>query len=288
MPRPLVGIAFMLMAATLFPIMNGLVKVLHAGYPSEQIVWARNCAHLLFVLALFMPRRGPAIFRTRRLGVQVGRSICLLASTACYFLAVKYIALGKAATIQFIAPFIVTLMAWRWLGEQLVPARLAAVLTGFLGVIVVIRPGSAGFQWADLLPVASSSFYSAYQVFTRFVADKDPPETSVVYSALIGTLAMTLFLPFVWVTPANLVDSAIMSSLGILGGIGHYCVARAMMHAEASVISPFNYWQIVGATIFGLIVFDEMPDAFVWIGAAIIVAAGVFMAVQESRRRAAA
>jgi drug/metabolite transporter (DMT)-like permease len=286
--RPIVGILFMLGAATLFPVMNGLVKMLHAGYAAEQIIWARNATHLLFVLALFMPGRGLVIFRTRAFKVQMARSISLLASTICFFVAVKYIDLGKAATIQFITPFIVTLMAWHWLGEKLVPARLAAVLAGVLGVIVVIRPGADAFSWADLLPVASSVFYSAYQVFTRFIAGKDPPETSVVYSALIGTLAMMLFLPFVWTTPATLADAVIMSSLGILGGLGHYCVARALMHAEASVISPFNYWQIVGSTLFGLIVFDEFPDAFVWLGAALIVAAGLFMAWQESRPRAGA
>lgn len=286
--RPIIGILFMLGAATLFPMMNGLVKILHAGYAAEQIIWARNATHLLFVLVLFMPRRGFAIFRTRRLTVQIARSIALLASTVCYFVAIKYITLGKAATIQFIAPFIVTLMAWHWLGEKLVPARLAAVLVGFLGVFIVIRPGTDSFHWADLLPVAASTFYSAYQVLTRFVADKDAPETSVVYSALIGTAAMLVFLPFVWTTPVTVFDAVIMFSLGVIGGLGHYCVARAMTHAEASVISPFNYWQIVGSSIFGLIVFNEMPDALTWVGAAIIVAAGVFMAWQESRRRVAA
>lgn len=283
--RPLVGIVLMLAASTLFPVMNGLVKLLSAGYPSEQIVWARNATHLIFVLALFAPRRGWAIFRSRDLKTQIARSALLLASTICFFLAVKHIALGKAATIQFISPFIVTLLAWRFLGEALVPARLAAVTLGFLGTVIVIRPGTDIFQWADLLPVISSGFYAAYQVLTRFVADKDPPETSVVYSALIGTLAMALTLPFVWTTPTSAFDAIVLFGLGILGGLGHYCLARAMQHAEASVISPFNYWQIVGSAAFGLLVFDEFPDAFVWLGAVVIVAAGLFMAWHEARDR---
>jgi drug/metabolite transporter (DMT)-like permease len=283
--RPAIGILFMLASATLFPVMNGFVKMLSDGYPSEQIIWARNATHLIFVLALFAPRRGWSIFRTRRPAVQFGRSLMLLLSTVCFFTAVKYIHLGKAATIQFIAPFIVTLMAWRMLGEALVPARLIAVGLGFLGTVIVIRPGSAVFQWADLLPLASSFFYAAYQVSTRFVADKDTPETSVVYSALIGTAAMAVFLPFVWTTPVTVFDAVVMGGLGVLGGLGHYCIARAMQHAEASVISPFNYWQIVGSSLFGLIVFGEVPDGYMWGGAAIIVAAGAFMAWQESRRR---
>jgi drug/metabolite transporter (DMT)-like permease len=286
-PRPAIGILFMLGSATLFPIMNGFVKMLSADYASEQIIWARNATHLLFVLALFAPRRGWTIFRTRRPGLQFARSLLLLLSTICFFTAVKYIDLGKAATIQFVAPFIVTLMAWRLLGERLSAPRLAAVGLGFLGAVIVIRPGSSVFQWADLLPLGSSFFYAAYQVCTRFVADKDTAETSVVYSALIGTAAMALTLPFVWKTPATAFDIVVMSGLGVLGGIGHYCIARAMQHAEASVVSPFNYWQIVGSSAFGLIVFGEVPDAFVWTGAAVIVAAGGFMALQEARPRGA-
>jgi drug/metabolite transporter (DMT)-like permease len=125
-------------------------------------------------------------------------------------------------------------------------------------------------------------------VLTRFVAGKDSPETSVVYSALVGTAAMTIFLPFSWTMPVDAFDAVVMASFGILGGIGHYCLARAMRHAEASVISPFNYWQIVGSSLFGFAVFGEVPDRYVWIGAAMIVAAGVFMAWQERRGGAAA
>lgn len=287
-PRVLRGILFMLMSATLFPIMNGFVKMLSSDYASEQIIWARNAGHLVFVLILFAPGRGLAIFRANRMGAQIARSILLMASTFCYFIAVKFIPLGQAAAIQFIAPFIVTLMAWHFLGEKLVGARIAAVCAGFLGVLIVIRPGSDAFSWATLLPVASSTFYAAYQVFTRYVADKDSPETSVVYSALVGTVAMMVFLPFVWKTPVSAVDVLLLSVLGILGGLGHYCVARAMQHAEASVISPFNYWQIVGSSLFGLLVFDEWPDLFTWIGAAVIIAAGIYMLRYETGRARAA
>ncbi len=287
-PRVLRGILYMLMAATLFPVMNGCVKLLSSGYASEQIIWARNAGHFLFVLVLFAPRRGFTIFRTNQLGAQILRSTLLMVSTVCAFIGVKYIPLGQAAAIQFIAPFIVSLMAWRMLGERIVVVRLFAVLIGFLGVLIVIRPGSTAFDWATLFPVASSTFYAAYQVFTRYVADKDTPETSVVYSALVGTIVMAAFLPFVWRTPATAGDLALMTSLGIIGGLGHYCIARAMQHAEASVVSPFNYWQLVGSSAFGLLVFDEWPDAFTWVGAVVIVIAGLVLWRLESRRGAAA
>ncbi|MFM8992120.1 MAG: DMT family transporter [Alphaproteobacteria bacterium] len=287
-PRPLVGILLMMAAASLFPVMTGIAKLLSERYASEQVIWARNASHLVFVLALFWPGRGLSLLRAQRPLVQVARSLVLLMSTVCAFVAVKHIALGKAATIQFVTPFIVTLLACAFLGERLVLARVAAVCAGFLGVVVVIRPGVDSFQWWDLLPLAGARFYAAYQVLTRFVAGKDSPETSVVYSALVGTAAMTVFLPFGWTTPVDAFDAIVMASFGILGGVGHYCLARAMRHAEASVISPFNYWQIVGSSLFGFVVFGEVPDRHVWIGAALIVAAGIFMAWQERRGGAAA
>jgi len=287
-PHVLRGILYMLAAATLFPVMSGFAKALSSEYASEQVIWARNAGHLLFVLVLFAPRRGWSVFRTNRLGAQLFRSVLLMASTVFAFIGIKYIPLGQAAAIQFIAPFIVTLMAWQFLGERIVLARLIVIAIAFLGVLIVIRPGTDGFDWATLLPVGSSAFYAAYQVFTRYVADKDTPETSVVYSALVGTVAMAVFLPFVWKTPATVGDLVTMTSLGIIGGLGHYCIARAMQNAEASVLSPFNYWQLVGSAAIGLIAFGEWPDAFTWIGAVVIIAAGLTLWRLESRRADAA
>lgn len=287
-PRVLRGILYMLAAATLFPVMSGFAKILSSDYASEQVIWARNAGHFVFVLALFAPRRGWSVFRANRLGAQIFRSVLLMVSTVFAFIGIKYIPLGQAAAIQFIAPFIVTLMAWQLLGERLVAARLVVIVIAFAGVLIVIRPGTEGFDWATLLPVGSSTFYAAYQVFTRYVADKDTPETSVVYSALVGTVAMAVFLPFVWKTPATFGDLVTMTSLGIIGGLGHYCIARAMQNAEASVLSPFNYWQLVGSSAFGLVMLGEWPDGFTWIGAGVIIAAGLMLWRLETRRGAGA
>jgi len=141
--RPLLGILFMMLATSLFPVMNGLVKILSADYATEQIVWARTASHLVFVLLLFGPGVGLRIFRSVRLKAQIGRSLVLLASTACFFSGVKFLPLAEAASISFASPFIVALLAVPMLGERLSLVRLAAVAVGFLGVLVVIRPGSA-------------------------------------------------------------------------------------------------------------------------------------------------
>ena len=279
------GIFFMCAATTLFPIMNGIVQVLSRDYPSEQIIWARTAGHLVIVLLLVVPRYGLGVLLTKRPGAQISRSLLLLASTTFFFFAVKEVPLAKAASISFMTPFFVTLLALPMLGERIDPKRLAAVIVGFLGVLVVIRPGSEVFQPASVLIVGSAFCYAVYQVFTRKVAGIDRPETSVMYSALIGTLVMTAIVPFVWMAPTNLTDILLHLALGCLGAGGHWCVAKAMTYGQANVISPFQYWQMIGSVIVGYIISGLLPDAITWFGAGIIIAAGVTIAITETRRR---
>src|SRR5918992_880590 len=177
--RPLLGILFMCLASSLFPVMNGLVQVLSPRYPSEQIVWARVLSHMVFVLALFAPRIGiVALVRTTQPLWQCLRSIILLMSTFLFFNGVKHLELAKAASISFTAPFIVALLAWPMLGERMTTSRLLAVVVAFAGVLIVIRPGSDVFHWASLLILGSAACYALYQVVTRRVAGHDRPETS--------------------------------------------------------------------------------------------------------------
>lgn len=277
--RPLLGIAFMLTAASLFPVMNGLAKLMSQSYSSEQVVWARTVSHLVFVLALFVPQAGWRVVRTRRPGVQFLRSCMLIGSTFLYFTALKFVPLAQAASISFTAPLIVVMLAGPMLGEKVTLSRVAAVLAGFAGVLVVIRPGTAVFQWASLLILGTATCYAIYQVLTRRVAGFDTAETSAVYSALVGSLIMSLIVPFSWKTPGTLTDVLALAGLGVFGGLGHYCVARAMTYAPANFVSPFQYWQMVGSVVVGYLLFAEVPDAFTWLGAAMIVAAGIYVGI---------
>jgi drug/metabolite transporter (DMT)-like permease len=285
--RVLFGILFMCAASSFFPVMNGLVQVLSPRYSSEQIVWARSASHLVFILALFGPRLGAGIVRTTHLKWQILRSIVLLMSTFMFFSGVKHLVLAKAASISFTAPFIVALLAWPMLGERVSRARLVAVTIGFLGVLIVMRPGSEVQHWASLLILGSAACYAIYQVVTRLLAGYDLPETSAIYSAIVGTVAMSLLVPFFWTTPLTWADAGLMFSLGIIGGLGHYCVARAMVYAPANVIAPFAYWQMIGAVIVGYIITGLLPDLSTWIGAGIIISAGLYIAWCETVRRGA-
>jgi drug/metabolite transporter (DMT)-like permease len=286
--RTLLGILCMLLASTLLPVMNGLVQILSERYTTEQILWARASSHLVFVLALFAPRYGPvALVRSAAPGWQILRSGVHLMSMLCFFTGVKYLPLAKAASISFAAPFIVAVLAWPLLGERMTVARIAAVAVAFLGVLVVIRPGSEVFQWAALLLLGSAFFYAVYQILTRRVARADSAETSTLYSPLLATGAMSLALPFAWVPVASWGDAALLGSLGILGGTAHYFVARAMIYAQANVIAPFGYWQLVASVVVGYLISGHLPDALTWIGAGIIVCAGIWIAWSETRERLA-
>ena len=280
-----VGIFFMLTAVTLFPVMNGLVKLLSGGYDAVQIVWARTVAHLVFVLILFMPRHGVGILRSRQFGTQFKRSLLLMVSTLCFFAGVKYVPLAEAASISLVAPLLVTMLAVPMLGERITVGRMFAVVSGFVGVIIVIRPGSDAFHWASILIAVNALFYALYQVYTRMAASSDSPETSAVYSALVGSVLTSLAVPFFWTTPTYLFDVAILTSVGVIGGLGHYFVARAMSNGPANIISPFHYFQLIGSVIVGYLLFGDLPTAYTWFGAGIIVGSGLYLGWSESRRR---
>ncbi len=172
------------------------------------------------------------------------------------------------------------------LGERITLSRVLAVVIGFVGVLVVIRPGAAVFQWASLLIVCSAFCFAVYQVLTRRVAGIDTPGTSVLYSALVGSVVMSFVVPFAWRTPSAWQDVALLGSLGVLGGLGHYCVARAMTYAPANFLSPFQYWQMVGSVAVGYYMFSEVPEAFTWMGAALIIAAGMYIGLRDRPDRA--
>ncbi|WP_372623517.1 DMT family transporter [Falsiroseomonas sp.] len=282
--RILLGIGFMILGATILPAMNGIVQWLTPRYPPEQVVWARITGQLLVMVALMLPRAGLRVLATRRPGLQFARSVCQVVSTSLYFVALVTLPLAKAAVIGFIGPFIVALLAWPMLGERLRLARMLAVAAAFVGVLVVIRPGGAAFQPASLMILGSASLMALYHVLTRMVSTHDRAETSVLWSALLGGVVLTLLVPLFWVTPSSVADALAFLALGAFGAGGHYCVARAFGLGPAAVIAPFQYWQIVTAVAIGVVFSGVWPEPATWVGAAIVVAAGVFLAIHEGRR----
>ena len=274
----LTGILFICGAGILFPVMNGFAKFLgEGGYDSLQVSWARAFGHILFMLAAFVPRFGIGMLRTQRLGIQILRSALLMTSNLSFFFAIITIPIAKAASISLTAPLVVALLAWPMLGERTTVGRLVALGVGFVGVLIVIRPGTELFQWASLGVVLSATCYAIYQILTRRIAGTDSPETSAIYSSVVGAFGLMFVLPFVWKTPETLRDVLYFCSLGVLGALGHYCVARALHYAPANIVTPFQYMQLLGSVAVGYLFFGNFPDFLGWVGAAIIVAAGLYI-----------
>jgi drug/metabolite transporter (DMT)-like permease len=278
--RPMLGVFYMCIAGSLFPIMNGLVKLLAESYPPTQLVWFRVVVHLGLVALVFTPRMGLDLFRTRRIGLQFVSSLMMLMSTVLFFSAVKYLGVAEAISVSFVGPLIVVVLAWPLLGERITLMRLVAVAIGFAGVLVVIRPGSSVFQWASVLLVGSATCYAIYQVVIRRLAGVDHPATSIFYSVLLGSILLSFLVPFVWLTPRSWIDWLVLLSLGAMGGLGHYCVARALTYASANFVAPFNYFQIIGSVIVGYVIFAEVPDLYTWLGTALIIGAGLLVTLR--------
>lgn len=285
---PLVGIAFMLFAVTfMFPTMNASVKYLAAeGYPYGQIVWARYFGHLVFMIIAFMPMHGWALFKTEKPMIQGIRSFLLFFCTALYFFAIQHIDLTVAASISFTSPILVTALSVPFLGEKVGFRRWMAVIVGFAGAMIIIRPGGATFHWAMLLVVANTISYAFYQLLTRKLASNDNPETTIALTAVFGAIVATFFLFNGVEMPRNMLHWGIFVGIGALGGFGHYLVVKAFQYSEASVVAPFSYGQLIGATFFGYILFDTFPDELTWVGAAIVVASGLYIASRENRKAA--
>ncbi len=283
-PRLVLGILFMCGSGVLFPVMNGIAKTLGAEYNSLQVSWARAFGHVVFLLIVFLPRHGIALLRTRRPGAQILRSALLFTSNLCFFFAITFIPIAQAASISQTSPLIVALLAWPLLGERTTKLRVALVLLGFIGVLIVIRPGSAVFHWASLFVVASATCYGLYQMLTRRISTIDSPETSAVYSSVVGAFVILAVLPFVWKTPTSGLHLLYFCSMGVLGGLGHFCVAKAMQLAPVSIVSPFQYFQLIGSVLVGYVAFADLPDGLTWLGAGIIVGSGVLMGLSQARR----
>lgn len=279
------GILLMCAGVSTFPFMNAAVKLLAANYPAAQITWARFTGHLLVMLVVFLPQYRWSLIRTRRPAVQIGRSLAMLFSNLLFVMAIGGVPLATASAIGFTSPILVTALSVPLLHESVGWRRWSAVFVGFIGALIVIRPGTGFHDPAVLLILLSSLVYALYQIGTRWVAPYDNAATGIIFAALFGSLGMTLVLPFVWVPPHNVFDTMLFSCLGLLGGLGHYLVILAFQKGPAAVIAPLGYVELIGTTILGYLIFGNFPDFWTWIGAGVIIASGIYIAFRERKRR---
>src|SRR4051794_29795026 len=268
----------MCLAASMFPFINASAKLLTADYSVPQVVWARFAGHLVVVLLAFLPGRGWRLLRPRRPAIQIGRGALLVGSTLFFISGIGGVPLATASAILFTTPVTVAAVSGPLLGERVGAKTWAAILVGFVGVLVIIRPGAAPLSGSVLCMLGASACYAMYQLVTRRTRDLDSPETGIVYVALVGTVVASLAVPFFFTLPRSLLDVLLFCALGFFGGFGHYILMRAFQLAPASVLSPLGYSELVTATILGWLVFGTIPDAYTWLGAAIIIVSGIAVA----------
>jgi drug/metabolite transporter (DMT)-like permease len=283
--RILRAILSTIVAMTCFSILNGMSKTLStSGYPVIEVIWARYFFAFLFMMAMFLPRSGRELFRIHRLDTQIVRGMLLFMSSYLFFHGVVYLPLATAASISLTSPIVVTALSSRLLGEKVGRHRWAAVAVGFVGALIVVRPGHESFDWHVLLIVASTISSAFYQLFSRRYGQTERPDASATVATIVGTVAATPFLPFEWVMPTTGWHMAMFVGMGIMAGTGHYFLTIAYSQAPAAVVSPFNYTQLIGAAIMGYVVFHDFPDTWTWVGAAVIISSGLYIGYRERLR----
>jgi len=277
------AVGLFLSAFLLFSGLDAVGKYLGSHLDPIMVTWARYVTHFALAVAVLNPYTAPGLFRTDRPWLQAFRALMLLASTACNFVALQYLQLAQTVSIQFSAPFMVAILAGPLLGEWVAPRRWAAIALGFLGVIVVTRPGTAGFHPAMLLSFAGTACYALYSISTRTLGRTDSAASMLVFSAAFASLALTPAMPAVWTWPDNALVWALLPLTGVLGALGHYLLIRAHQLAPASTLAPYGYFQIVWMVLLGMLVFGDVPDAWTLVGAAIVVVSGLVLLAGERR-----
>jgi drug/metabolite transporter (DMT)-like permease len=281
----LVGIGFVSLTYLCFTLLDGSAKWLVQTVPVLVVVWLRFVTHALLASALLFPVKGLALVRTRHLRWHLARGVMFCAMTGINFWALQYLQLTVTASIFFTVPILIAVMGAPLLGERLDAKRWAAILIGFAGVLVIARPGSESFHPAMLLSLANAVLYALFNLMTRKLAAYDSPETIQFLPAVVASVILAPFALAVWESPQGGFEWLMLGMLGVFGGTGHYLLALAHRYAPASTLAPFLYQQILYMALFGYLVFGNVPDPAVWIGATVVILSGLYLFARERRGR---
>ena len=282
LPDAVKGILWMLLASALFVVMDALAKWLSQSYPTNQITWGRFFFHALF-LGLYLNHRLVATLRSNRLGLQLVRSCLMLTTNFLFFTGLAYLGLAEITAIMYVAPLLTTLLAVPILGEIVGWRRILSIIVGFIGALIIIRPGSESLSWAVLFPLAAAFSHAGYQITTRMLSRNDGALTTLAYTAVVGAVISTLALPLGWETP-DLAGWLGLMGMGLFGCLGHFTFIKAFTVADAAAVSPFAYSSLLWASIFGFFLFAEVPDVWTIVGAIVVAGSGLYIVHRERQR----
>ncbi|MDA7813793.1 DMT family transporter [Candidatus Pelagibacter sp.] len=274
------AIIFSLLGWMFLPVMDGFAKYLSDDLPILQITWARYFFTVAFVFPIMLFFYKKQLVWSDKPKLQIFRGLILLSANICFFYAISVISLAKALTLAFIAPLIVTAFSPILLGEKVGYRRWTAVAVGFIGSLIVIRPGFLEFNLASMAALATGFFYGFYLIITRKLSTSDNPLLTLLITGMVGALLVSLIIPFYWVKP-TLNQWSLMAGIGVFACIGHLFLILSLKYADASKLAPLGYTEIIPNVIIGYYFFSELPDNWTYLGLFIIVLSGLYISRRE-------
>ncbi|WP_156640179.1 DMT family transporter [Bosea sp. PAMC 26642] len=280
---PLRGIGLVLVTGIFFNAADVVSKLLTAEMSPLQVIWLRYGTFTAIMLALVWRTGGRSRLLTQRPWLQVLRGLGVTVSSILFVMGLQHLPIADATASSFVAPLFVTALSIPMLGETIGWRRWTATLVGLIGVLIVVRPGGSGFQTASLLPVASALSWAFAMIITRMMSRTESPLTTLAYSAIIGFAVSSLWVPFVW-QPLTWTFLLMGLFIGVSSTVGHWLLVSAFRFADASLLAPFSYLQLLWASILGYWIFAALPDLWTLVGAVVIAASGLYTAHRERIR----
>ena len=274
------GLAYMAGGMFLFSAVDTQAKFLTDNLHPAQIAWSRQLG-LLFGVLIYLAIKGVGVLRTEHVGLQISRGALAAGSAVLFITAVKYVPLADAVAVSFVAPFMVTVMGALMLGEAVGVRRWSAIAIGFLGTLLVIRPGMGVVHPAMFLVVLAAALFALRQILSRRLGGTEKTATTIAYTAITASVLLTVPMPFVWQTPEWGLEIGLLTGMAILAAIAECMVIKSLELAQAVVLAPVHYSLLIWGTFYGWIVFDQLPDGWTWVGAAIILATGIYTLHRE-------
>jgi len=279
----LTGIGLVSLTYLVFALLDGSAKWLVGTMPVIMVVWLRFATHVVVAGAVLFPLKGLALVKTSHWRWHLVRALMFMAMTGINFWALQYLQLTVTSSIFFSVPLIIALASASFLGERLAPGKWIAIITGFAGVLVIVRPWGAEFHPAMLASVVNALLYAVFMMMTRRLAAYDSPETIQYLPAVGAAIGLAPFAIAAWETPDGWLEWTVACLMGVLGGLGHYLLALAHRYAPASVIAPFLYQQVIYMALFGYLVFGDVPSPWVWLGATVVIGSGLYLFARERK-----
>ena len=275
------AIIFNLLAWVMLPIMDGFAKYLSSDLPVLQITWARYFFTVAFTLPIMFFFFRKNLVWTDKPKLQLIRGLILLTANLLFFYSISIISLAKALTLAFIAPLVVTAFSPIFLGEKVGFRRWSAVIIGFIGSMVVIRPGFVEINLASLAALGTGVMYGFYLIITRKLSSSDNPLLTLLLTGVVGAIIISFVMPFVWIKP-TLNQWSMMAAIGIFACVGHLFIILSLKYADASKLAPFSYFEIVTNIIIGYYFFSDFPDKWTFLGLFIIILSGIYISRREN------